>query len=161
MGGRNVSCLFTIGWFTPESGRLNFGPCVQLSPHNSPDEPSSSASETKQPVTSKSNNAILFMMLSRRIFQCRNASLQLRQLRHLATAVDPLVGETNGKQQHGDNRVKLVEVGPRDGLQNEKKIIPLATKIRLIEKLAKTGLQDIEAGSFVAPRWVPQVSRES
>ncbi|ATZ49316.1 hypothetical protein BCIN_04g04810 [Botrytis cinerea B05.10] len=101
------------------------------------------------------------MMLSRRIFQCRNASLQLRQLRHLATAVDPLVGETNGKQQHGDNRVKLVEVGPRDGLQNEKKIIPLATKIRLIEKLAKTGLQDIEAGSFVAPKWVPQMADAS
>ncbi|KAK6604737.1 3-hydroxy-3-isohexenylglutaryl-CoA/hydroxy-methylglutaryl-CoA lyase [Botrytis cinerea] len=91
-------------------------------------------------------------MLSRRIFQCRNASLQLRQLRHLATAVDPLVGETNGKQQHGDNRVKLVEV---------EKIIPLATKIRLIEKLAKTGLQDIEAGSFVAPKWVPQMADAS
>ncbi|TGO47878.1 hypothetical protein BCON_0260g00140 [Botryotinia convoluta] len=101
------------------------------------------------------------MMLSRRIFQCRNASLQLRHLRRLATAVDPLVGETNGNQQHGDNRVKLVEVGPRDGLQNEKTIIPLATKIRLIERLAKTGLQDIEAGSFVAPKWVPQMADAS
>jgi hydroxymethylglutaryl-CoA lyase len=56
------------------------------------------------------------------------------------------------------NRVKLVEVGPRDGLQNEKKVIPLATKIELIERLAKTGLTTIEAGSFVAPKWVPQVS---
>lgn len=56
------------------------------------------------------------------------------------------------------NRVKLVEVGPRDGLQNEKKTIPLATKIELIERLAKTGLSTIEAGSFVAPKWVPQVS---
>lgn len=56
-----------------------------------------------------------------------------------------------------DNRVKLVEVGPRDGLQNEKKTIPLATKIELIERLAKTGLSTIEAGSFVAPKWVPQV----
>jgi hydroxymethylglutaryl-CoA lyase len=57
-----------------------------------------------------------------------------------------------------DNKVKLVEVGPRDGLQNEKKTIPLATKIELIERLAKTGLSTIEAGSFVSPKWVPQVS---
>ncbi len=56
-----------------------------------------------------------------------------------------------------ENKVKLVEVGPRDGLQNEKKTIPLATKIELIERLARTGLDTIEAGSFVAPKWVPQV----
>lgn len=54
--------------------------------------------------------------------------------------------------------MKIVEVGPRDGLQNEKKSIPLATKIELIERLAKTGLQTIEAGAFVSPKWVPQVS---
>jgi hydroxymethylglutaryl-CoA lyase len=54
--------------------------------------------------------------------------------------------------------VKIFEVGPRDGLQNEKRTIPLATKIQLIERLAKTGLKDIEAGSFVAPKWVPQVT---
>ncbi len=56
-----------------------------------------------------------------------------------------------------DNLIKIVEVGPRDGLQNEKKTIPLTTKIELISRLAKTGLTDIEAGSFVAPKWVPQV----
>lgn len=56
-----------------------------------------------------------------------------------------------------DNRVKLVEVGPRDGLQNEKMAIPLATKLELIERLAKSGLSTIEAGSFVSPKWVPQV----
>lgn len=98
------------------------------------------------------------MMLSRQVFRCRSVGSQFRQLRRLATAVDPLVGETNGKQKHGDNRVKIVEVGPRDGLQNEKEIISLETKIKLIERLAQTGLQDIEAGSFVAPKWVPQVS---
>lgn len=54
--------------------------------------------------------------------------------------------------------VKLVEVGARDGLQNEKKTISGATKIELIRRLAKTGLRDIEAGSFVSPKWVPQVS---
>lgn len=54
--------------------------------------------------------------------------------------------------------VKLVEVGARDGLQNEKKTISSGTKIELIRRLAKTGLRDIEAGSFVSPKWVPQVS---
>lgn len=53
--------------------------------------------------------------------------------------------------------VRIVEVGPRDGLQNEKNTIPLKTKIELIQRLAKTGVRDIEAGSFVAPKWVPQV----
>ncbi|QSZ31732.1 hypothetical protein DSL72_001300 [Monilinia vaccinii-corymbosi] len=100
-------------------------------------------------------------MLSRRFFQCRSIGLRSRQLRRLATAADPPVGETNGNKQDGDNRVKIVEVGPRDGLQNEKKIIPLATKIQLIERLRKAGLQDIEAGSFVAPKWVPQMADTS
>jgi hydroxymethylglutaryl-CoA lyase len=45
--------------------------------------------------------------------------------------------------------VKIVEVGARDGLQNEKAVIPLETKISLIEKLSSTGLRHIEAGSFV------------
>lgn len=53
--------------------------------------------------------------------------------------------------------VRIVEVGPRDGLQNEKSTISLDTKIELVERLAKTGLQTIEAGSFVHPKWVPQV----
>lgn len=53
--------------------------------------------------------------------------------------------------------VRIVEVGPRDGLQNEKKAIPVATKIELVERLARTGLQTIEAGSFVSPKWTPQV----
>jgi hydroxymethylglutaryl-CoA lyase len=53
--------------------------------------------------------------------------------------------------------VKIVEVGPRDGLQNEKKLITLDTKLELISKLSKTGVQVIEAGSFVSPKWVPQM----
>jgi hydroxymethylglutaryl-CoA lyase len=50
-----------------------------------------------------------------------------------------------------------MEVGPRDGLQNEKRAIPPATKVELINKLANAGLTRIEAGSFVSPKWVPQV----
>ena len=54
--------------------------------------------------------------------------------------------------------VKIVEVGPRDGLQNEAKTVPAATKIRLIEGLADAGLTSIEAGAFVSPKWVPQMA---
>ena len=54
--------------------------------------------------------------------------------------------------------VRIVEVGPRDGLQNEKTIIAPADKIALIDKLSQTGLQTIEATSFVSPKWVPQLA---
>ena len=54
--------------------------------------------------------------------------------------------------------VKVVEVGPRDGLQNEAATLPLATKVALIDRLSATGLSAIEAGSFVSPRWVPQMA---
>ena len=53
--------------------------------------------------------------------------------------------------------VKIYEVGPRDGLQNEKKIIPAALKIELINRLSDTGLQYIEATSFVSPKAIPQL----
>jgi len=54
--------------------------------------------------------------------------------------------------------VRIVEVGPRDGLQNEKTFLPTATKIELIDRLSDTGLQTIEATSFVSPKWVPQLA---
>ena len=54
--------------------------------------------------------------------------------------------------------VKMVEVGPRDGLQNEAQTVPAETKIRLIEDLADAGLTSIEAGAFVSPKWVPQMA---
>jgi hydroxymethylglutaryl-CoA lyase len=54
-------------------------------------------------------------------------------------------------------QVKIVEVGPRDGLQNEKRLVPTETKIELIERLADAGLRAIEATSFVSPKWVPQM----
>jgi hydroxymethylglutaryl-CoA lyase len=57
--------------------------------------------------------------------------------------------------------VRIVEVGPRDGLQNEKTLIPTATKIELIERLGAAGLRTIEAGSFVSPKWVPQMADSS
>ena len=54
--------------------------------------------------------------------------------------------------------VRIVEVGPRDGLQNEKQAVNTATKIHLINQLAEAGLKNIEAGSFVSPKWVPQMA---
>lgn len=56
------------------------------------------------------------------------------------------------------DHVRIVEVGPRDGLQNEKKSIPAETKIELVRRLARTGVEVIEAGSFVHPKWVPQMA---
>ena len=55
-------------------------------------------------------------------------------------------------------KVKLVEVGPRDGLQNEPETVSTAVKIELIDRLAGSGLQSIEVGSFVSPKWVPQMA---
>ena len=55
-------------------------------------------------------------------------------------------------------QVKIVEVGPRDGLQNEKESIAANIKIELINRLSETGLTAIEAGSFVSPKWVPQMA---
>jgi hydroxymethylglutaryl-CoA lyase len=55
-------------------------------------------------------------------------------------------------------QVRIVEVGPRDGLQNEKAIVATADKIDLIDRLSRTGLTSIEATSFVSPKWVPQLA---
>ena len=54
--------------------------------------------------------------------------------------------------------VRIVEVGPRDGLQNESAMVATADKIELVDRLSATGLRSIEATSFVSPRWVPQLA---
>ncbi|CAD5213366.1 unnamed protein product [Bursaphelenchus xylophilus] len=55
-------------------------------------------------------------------------------------------------------RFKIVEVGPRDGLQNEKTLVPAVTKVELIDRLSDCGLQTVEVTSFVSPKWVPQMA---
>ncbi len=55
-------------------------------------------------------------------------------------------------------QVKLVEVGPRDGLQNEKQTVPVEVKIELVHRLQDAGLKEIEVTSFVSPKWVPQMA---
>jgi hydroxymethylglutaryl-CoA lyase len=59
------------------------------------------------------------------------------------------------------SQVKIVEVGPRDGLQNEKQVVPTTVKIELIDRLSAAGLPCIEATSFVSPKWVPQMADNS
>ena len=54
--------------------------------------------------------------------------------------------------------IRLVEVGPRDGLQNEKEHVPTARKVAFIDALSRSGLRDIEVSSFVSPKWVPQLA---
>jgi hydroxymethylglutaryl-CoA lyase len=56
------------------------------------------------------------------------------------------------------SKVRIVEVGPRDGLQNEKGEVPTAVKLELIERLADAGLRAIEATAFVSPKWIPQMA---
>jgi len=56
------------------------------------------------------------------------------------------------------SRVKLVDVGPRDGLQNEKSPVPAAVKIALVHRLQDAGLREVEVTSFVSPKWVPQMA---
>ena len=55
-------------------------------------------------------------------------------------------------------KVRIVEVGPRDGLQNEKGEVPTAVKLELIERLADAGLPAVEATAFVSPKWIPQMA---
>ena len=56
------------------------------------------------------------------------------------------------------SHVKIIEVGPRDGLQNEKTQVPAAVKVELVHRLQDAGLTDIEVTSFVSPKWVPQMA---
>ncbi|WP_036171306.1 hydroxymethylglutaryl-CoA lyase [Massilia sp. 9096] len=56
------------------------------------------------------------------------------------------------------SNVKIVEVGPRDGLQNEKEALSAAVKIELVDRLSRAGFANIEAASFVSPKWVPQMA---
>src|SRR5262245_24934268 len=54
--------------------------------------------------------------------------------------------------------VRIVEVGPRDGLQNEQETVSTDLKVAYVDALSKTGLKEIEAGAFVSPKWIPQLA---
>lgn len=59
------------------------------------------------------------------------------------------------------HQVRIVEVGPRDGLQNERVTLGVDVKGEFIRRLRRSGLENIEAGSFVSPKWVPQVNNSN
>ncbi|KAL2117181.1 hypothetical protein VTJ04DRAFT_9349 [Mycothermus thermophilus] len=103
-----------------------------------------------------------FTLLSRRLLGAgiRPSPCIRAATRTFATATS---SSSSASQQRppSDYRIKLVEVGPRDGLQNEKLAIPLNVKFDLIERLAKAGMTTIEAGAFVSPKWVPQMEGSS
>ncbi|KAJ2842056.1 hypothetical protein GGI22_007680, partial [Coemansia erecta] len=92
------------------------------------------------------------------------AALQLARstiLRGFSTTRKSLKGidsiASSSNKSSPQSYVKIVEVGPRDGLQNEKTLIPTETKVSLINRLADAGLPVVEATSFVSPKWVPQM----
>lgn len=60
-----------------------------------------------------------------------------------------------------DRRVRITEVGPRDGLQNEKSVVPAAAKVAFVDLLSDAGFPEIEVSSFVSPKWVPQLGDAS
>ncbi|XP_022915626.2 hydroxymethylglutaryl-CoA lyase, mitochondrial [Onthophagus taurus] len=80
--------------------------------------------------------------------------MPIRQFKRLFGHRWPL--RLDGNRQHS-SFVRIVEVGPRDGLQNETTTVPTDAKIELINKLSDTGLKTIEVTSFVSPKWVPQM----
>ncbi|KAK2742800.1 hypothetical protein FQN57_005091 [Myotisia sp. PD_48] len=91
------------------------------------------------------------------MFRLRPALRACRDRRTTTRAARCLATEAKLASEY----VRIVEVGPRDGLQNEKKAIPIDVKLDLISRLSKTGLKTIEAGSFVPSKWVPQMASTS
>nr|XP_018902657.1 PREDICTED: hydroxymethylglutaryl-CoA lyase, mitochondrial isoform X2 [Bemisia tabaci] len=89
------------------------------------------------------------------LFKAKRCGVRLSKLRM------PNKYSQTAKYSGYPKKVRIVEVGPRDGLQNEPNIVPTNVKIDFINQLSKTGLQTIEATSFVSPKWVPQMADSS
>ena len=81
----------------------------------------------------------------------------LQPFAHFASTCTHSLARPTLQRPPRPSHVRIVEVGPRDGLQNEKQIVPTATKVALIDLLSATGLRSIETTSFVSPKWVPQM----
>ena len=92
---------------------------------------------------------------SLQIRSCTRSTTRIHALRSVASSSSRTYATP--ASDLGPNHVTIVEVGPRDGLQNEKSVIPPSVKIELVERLGRAGLTHLEAGSFVSPKWVPQV----
>ncbi|WVZ71649.1 hypothetical protein U9M48_020215 [Paspalum notatum var. saurae] len=106
----------------------------------------------RQPVPHQGN---VTAGLKRHVF---GATWHQQSYRYFSSSSDRGI-RGGGKVIHDLPRsVKIVEVGPRDGLQNEKDIVPTSVKVELIRRLATSGLPVVEATSFVSPKWVPQLA---
>ncbi|CAI9277506.1 unnamed protein product [Lactuca saligna] len=89
----------------------------------------------------------------------RSHSRHIPNLQHSSISNDTTPRDMTNKIFRGMPKyVKIVEVGPRDGLQNEKNLVPTSVKIELIHRLLSCGLSVVEATSFVSPKWVPQLA---
>ncbi|KAJ1842628.1 hypothetical protein LPJ70_003735 [Coemansia sp. RSA 2708] len=86
------------------------------------------------------------------------ASTQRVALQMCGFSTTTAAGKSTVAPSRSSSFVKIVEVGPRDGLQNEKQVIPTDVKVALINRLADAGLSVVEATSFVSPKWVPQMA---
>ncbi|KAJ2327892.1 hypothetical protein IWW51_001498, partial [Coemansia sp. RSA 2702] len=86
------------------------------------------------------------------------ASTQRAALQMCGFSTTTAAGKSTVAPSRSSSFVKIVEVGPRDGLQNEKQVIPTNVKVALINRLADAGLSVVEATSFVSPKWVPQMA---
>ncbi|XP_010877513.1 hydroxymethylglutaryl-CoA lyase, mitochondrial [Esox lucius] len=100
--------------------------------------------------------AAVIRFVHRSTFSCRMGHQCLSSSCSAAVPKSVQVGSSAWKAL--PERVKIVEVGPRDGLQNEKTVVPTEVKIHLIDMLSEAGLPVIEATSFVSPKWVPQMA---
>lgn len=94
-------------------------------------------------------------VLVHRVSGCANDAWYLQARQNCSSSSDQ---SKNKLLQSMPSFVKIVEVGPRDGLQNEKNFVPTPVKIELIKMLASSGLPVVEATSFVSPKWVPQLA---
>ena len=107
------------------------------------------------PPSSREPHVNIFLLRAACYFTMSHNSSVFRNGQKLACQCLRRSFATSARRRAGE--VRIVEVGPRDGLQNEKTSIPLPVKLELIRRLSGTGVRNIEAGSFVAPKWVPQV----
>jgi hydroxymethylglutaryl-CoA lyase len=100
-----------------------------------------------------------FMFQPRSVSAVRSAYKLTLSLRNIQVRLFTNTGSAFRSHEDARSRsVRILEVGPRDGLQNIKQTIDTKTKVQLIQQLAATGLQNIEATSFVSPKWVPQLA---
>ncbi|KAE8211295.1 hypothetical protein CF327_g4937 [Tilletia walkeri] len=107
---------------------------------------------------SNSSARVCFQSMARAVQtpQGHAAARAPRLVRDFAASASRAASPSVSEEAH--NFVRIVEVSPRDGLQNEKRTISTETKVELIRRLAGTGLGVIEAGAFVSPKWVPQMA---